>query len=101
MRRLGFGGGARDRAGRALLASLGLVALAEQDARGYALRSRCDLVCDGRAPLELVHADGSSEAVEIDRGAARRLYADAYAAARDAGFAFAREPIRLVPQDKL
>src|SRR5205085_423684 len=66
MRRLFFGGGERDRAGRALLASLGLVALAEQDARGYALRSRCDLVCDGRAPLELVHADGSFEAVEID-----------------------------------
>jgi CRISPR-associated protein Csb1 len=101
LRRLGFGGGERDQAGRALLAALGLVALAEQDTRGYALRSRCDLVCDGRAPLELVHPDGSIEAVEIDRGAARRLYADAYVAARDAGFAFAREPIRLVPQEKL
>jgi CRISPR-associated protein Csb1 len=99
LRRLGFGG--RDQAGRALLAALGLVALTEQDARGYALRSRCDLVCDGLAPLELVHSDGKVEAVEIDRGAARRLYADACAAARDAGFAFAREPIRLVPQEKL
>ena len=58
LRRLGFGGGERDLAGRTLLAALGLVALAEQDARGYALRSRCDLVCEGRAPLELVHADG-------------------------------------------
>ncbi len=85
LRRLGFGGGERDQRGRALLAALGLVAFAEQDARGYALRSRCDLVCDGRAPLELVHADGSVEAVEIDRDAARRLYADASAAARDAG----------------
>jgi CRISPR-associated protein Csb1 len=101
LRRLGFGGGDRDQAGRTLLAALGLVALTEQETRGYALRSRCDLVCDGRAPLELVHADGSIEAAEIDRGAARRLYADAYAAARDAGFAFAREPIRLVPQEKL
>lgn len=101
LRRLGFGGGERDQAGRTLLAALGLVALTEQDARGYALRSRCDLVCEGRAPLELVHADGSIDAVEIDREASHRLYADAYAAARDAGFTFAREPIRLVPQDKL
>lgn len=101
LRRLGFGSVERDQAGRALLAALGLVALTEQDARGYALRSRCDLVCDGRAPLELVHADGSLKAEEIDREAARRLYAEACAAARDAGFMFAREPIRLAPQDKL
>jgi CRISPR-associated protein Csb1 len=84
-----------------LLAALALVALAEQDTRGYALRSRCDLVCDGQAPLELVHADGQIEAVAIDRKGARALYAEAYRAARDAGFALAREPIRLVPQDKL
>lgn len=101
LRRLGFGGGERDRAGRALLAALGLVALAEQDERGYALRSRCDLVCDGRAPLELVHADGTVEAVALDRAAARALYAEAHDAARGAGFELAREPIRLLPQDKL
>lgn len=101
LRRLGFGGGERDHAGRALLAALGLVALAEQDERGYALRSRCDLVCEGKAPLELVHADGSTETVAIDRGAARSLYAAAYDAARDAGLDLAREPIRLLPQDKL
>jgi len=48
LRRLSFGGDERDRAGRTLLAALGLVALTEQDARGYAMRSRCDLVCQGR-----------------------------------------------------
>ena len=105
LRRLGFGGSERgdqrNMAGRALLAALGLVALTEQDARGYALRSRCDLVCDGRAPLELVHADGGIDPVEIDVATARRLYGNAYAAARDAGFALSREPIRLAPQDKL
>lgn len=101
LRRLGFGGGERDAAGRALLAALGLVALTEQDARGYALRSRCDLVCEERAPLELVHADGSVETAETNREAARRLYADALAAARASGFSLGREPIRLVPQDKL
>ena len=101
VRRLGFGGGERDQAGRILLAALGLVALAEQDERGYALRSRCDLVCDGRAPLELVHADGSVDHLEIDREEARRLYSEAYAAALKAGFELAREPIQLEPQDKL
>jgi CRISPR-associated protein Csb1 len=101
LRRLRFGGGTRDVAGRALLAALGLVALTEQDARGYALRSRCDLVCDGRAPLELVHADGAVEQIEIDATAARALYAAALEAARTTGFHLVAEPVRLLPQPKL
>jgi CRISPR-associated protein Csb1 len=101
LRHLGFGGADRDRAGRTLLVALGLVALTEQDSRGYALRSRCDLVCDGKAPLELVHADGSVEQLEIDRTMAQALYDEAYETALTAGFVLAREPIRLVPQDKL
>ena len=99
LRRLRFGGGERDVAGRALIASLGLLALAEQDARGYALRSRCDLVCDGAAPLELVHADGSTAPLELDRKAARALYREAYAQAEGAGFGF--RSLILKPQDKL
>jgi CRISPR-associated protein Csb1 len=101
LRRLGFGGNGKDTAGRALLAALGLVALAEQDARGYALRSRCDLVCQGHAPFELVHADGSVDKLEIGRNAARALYAASWEAARKAGFKLAAEPIRLTPQEKL
>lgn len=101
LRRLRFGGGARDAAGRTLLAALGLLALAEQDARGYALRSRCDLVCDGRAPLQLVHPDGATEDVSLDREAARALYRAAFDAARAAGFLLSAEPLRLQPQDKL
>jgi CRISPR-associated protein Csb1 len=101
LRRLGFGGAERDAAGRALLAALGVVALAEQDARGYALRSRCDLVCEGRAPYELVHADGTTERLEVGRDAARTLYTAAWDTARKAGFKLAAEPIRLTPQDKL
>lgn len=99
LRRLRFGGGERDMAGRSLLAALGLVALAEQDARGYALRSRCDLVCDGSAPLELVRADGAAGAFELDREAARALYREAYARAESAGFNF--RSLMLEPQDKL
>lgn len=99
LRRLRFGGGARDTAGRALIASLGLLALTEQDARGYALRSRCDLVCDGPAPLELVRTDGSTEPLELDRTAARALYRASYAQAEAAGFGF--RSLTLKPQDKL
>jgi CRISPR-associated protein Csb1 len=84
-----------------MLAALGLVALTEQDARGYALRSRCDLVCEGRAPLEIVHADGTVDQPEIDRADAHRLYAQAFDAARKVGFVLSAEPTRLVPQDKL
>ena len=101
LRRLRFGGGERDAAGRSLLAALGLVAFAEQDARGYALRSRCDLVCEGRAPLELVHPDGALEMITIDRAAARTLYQKAFEGAQKAGFALSAKPIRLTPQDKL
>lgn len=99
LRRLRFGSGERDMAGRSLLAALGLVALAEQDARGYALRSRCDLVCDGSAPLELVRADGATGAFDLDRKAARALYREAYARAESAGFNF--RSLMLEPQDKL
>ena len=99
LRRLRFGSDERNDAGRALLVALGLVALAEQDAGGYSLRSRCDLVCDGLAPLELVRADGSTETVDLDRDEARALYRDSYARAESAGFRF--ESIVLTPQDKL
>ena len=102
LRRLRFGASAeKASAGRALLAALGLLALAEQDARGYSLRSRCDLVCDGRAPLQLVHADGRTEPILLDRDAARELYKDAFDSARQAGFELQTEPVALTPQPKL
>lgn len=102
LRRLRFGGDPeKDAAGRAMLAALGLLSLTEQDARGYALRSRCDLVCEGSAPLEVVHADGSAESVTLDRESARKLYSSAFQAAQEAGFNFPNEPVKLVPQNKL
>jgi CRISPR-associated protein Csb1 len=101
LRRLRFGGGEHDRAGRTLLAALGLLALVEQDARGYALRSRCDLVCDDSSPLELVHANGKTEAVTLDRNEAQALYHGAFDTAKRAGFKFPPEPLKLIPQDKL
>jgi CRISPR-associated protein Csb1 len=102
LRRLRFGGDARrDDAARALIAALGLVALAEQDLQGYALRSRCDLVCEGPAPLELVAFDGTTTPFDLTRDEAVALYAQALARAREAGFTLAAEPVRLAPQEKL
>ncbi|HEX6995503.1 MAG TPA: type I-U CRISPR-associated RAMP protein Csb1/Cas7u [Gammaproteobacteria bacterium] len=101
LRRLRFGGDERNTAAHTLLGALGLLALVEQDARGYALRSRCDLVCEHSAPLELVHPDGSIEAISIDRSTVHRLYGEAVEAARSAGFNLSIEPLRLTPQPKL
>ena len=105
LRRLRFGESEnkkdRDMAGHSLLTALGLVALAEQDARGYALRSRCDLVCEDRTPLELVHPDGATENIAIDRAAAHALYKKAVKTAEDAGFKLPAEPLCLTPQPKL
>jgi CRISPR-associated protein Csb1 len=102
LRRLSFGTDtARNRAARAYLAALGLVALLEADAQGYALRSRCDLVCDGDAAIELVQFDGKSAPVELDLHAARTLHAGAYEAAQAAGFNLDAAPVVLTPQAKL
>ncbi len=101
LRRLHFGSDARDSAARALLASLGILAILEQDLQGYALRSRCDLVAEGRAPFEVVHPDGSTEEVSVGRDNALSLYHAAYEAALGSGFHLQAEPIRLFPQSKL
>jgi CRISPR-associated protein Csb1 len=101
LRRLRFGNDARNAAGRAYLAVLGLLALLEQDARGYALRSRCDLVCQGHAPLQLVRSNGDMADLVLDRATTHALLASATSAAREAGFDIRTEPVRLVPQDKL
>lgn len=99
LRRLHFGDRTRTAAGRELVASLGLFALSEQDIRGYALRSRCDLVCDAPAPLELVHSNGSTTPLELNSKDARALYRKSYEQAEDAGFKF--RSLNLKPQDKL
>jgi CRISPR-associated protein Csb1 len=102
LRRLRFGNDdARNTAARAYLAALGLVVLAEADRQGYALRSRCDLVCDGKAPLELVAFDGSTTEIALDPDAAVRLHEEAFTKVRAADFKLDAKPVRLVPQDKL
>ena len=101
LRRLRFPGTKDDNAGRVVLAALALVALIEQDVAGYALRSRCDLVCDGTAPFEIVRTNGSTETFEADAEAAAILLTKAVSAAKEADFPWNEEPIRLVPQQRL
>ncbi len=101
LRRLTFRGVKDEVAGRAVLAALGLVALTELDHQGYSLRSRCDLVGDGDPPFELVRADGSTEPVGLDRDNAIDLLKSTIIAAKAAGLEWSREPVRLVPQQRL
>lgn len=101
LRRLHFGSPEKDLTGRALLAAVGLLAIAEQDAQGYALRSRCDLVCDGKKTLEVVHTDGSTADLSLERQEIHKTYTEAFKAAKNAGFQFSDEPIKLTPQEKL
>ena len=91
----------RNTAGRVVLAALSLVALTEQDRAGYALRSRCDLVPQGAAAFELVHADGTAETFELDAKGAAELFEQAVRQAEGHGLPWQTEPVRLVPQERL
>ncbi len=101
LRRLKFPGTSNAAAGRAVLAALGLIAALAQDRAGYALRSRCDLVPDGPSLFEVVHTDGSTEALDMDLEAAIDTYRQAVQSARNAGFPWNDAPTALQPQEKL
>lgn len=101
LRRLGFPETRDENAGRTVLAALGLLALTLQGEKGYALRSRCDLVCDGTAPFEVVHPNGTVDEFEVDAERAVALLNEAVEAAKSAGFPWSEEPIRLSPQARL
>jgi CRISPR-associated protein Csb1 len=92
---------ARDEAARCVLAALALLAVTAQDAEGYSLRSRCDLVRDGRRPFELLSADGESSEFDLDLADAVALYREAVEAAKTAGLPWRDEPLRLTPETKL
>lgn len=90
-----------DAAGRAVLAALGLVALVAARNRGYALRSRCDLVAEGRAPFELIAEDGGTRELALDIEAALAGLAAAVDHARSLGLDWDTTPKRMRPQPKL
>lgn len=102
LRRLRFGTDEKKNvSGRAFLAALGLLALAEQDAQGYALRSRCDLVPENNKGIELVHRNGTTANLSFERSHAQNLYREAFRDAQTAGFHLLEKPLRLNPQEKL
>jgi CRISPR-associated protein Csb1 len=102
LRRLCFDGGPeKSSVARAYLAALGVLACAEQDVCGYALRSRCDLIPEKPAPYEVIAPDGTTSTVQIDLAGARELYKEALAAVLAAGFEMQLTPTRLIPQRKL
>jgi CRISPR-associated protein Csb1 len=90
-----------DDAGRALLAALGLVALTSARERGYALRSRCDLVASGSSKFEILDQEGSSKEESLDSAGAIALYKDAVAHAKKLGLPWDAEPKKMKPQPKL
>jgi hypothetical protein len=57
---------------------------------------RCDLVCDGSAPL-----DGAAETIELTLEGARKLHERAFDAAKGEGFTLDATPLRLTPWEKL
>ena len=102
LRRLRFGTNEeRNLAARTYLAALGLVAMTEVDRNGHSFRSRCDLICDGAAPLELLTFDGSATSLGITADEAIALYEEAFDAANKAGFDLNPTPKMLKPQEKL
>jgi CRISPR-associated protein Csb1 len=90
-----------DEAARGVLAALALVAITAGRERGYWLRSRCGLVADGSADLEIVNADGSSSPLKIDSAAAIAAYKHVIAVAKETGLPWRPTPIPLSPQQKL
>lgn len=101
LRRLKFSETTDETAGRVVLAALALVALTQQDSAGYALRSRCDLVCQGREPFEIVQPDGSAQTFDIDPAKAIEIFKESIDAAKKAGFLWEERPLRLTPQQRL
>lgn len=103
LRRLEFGDWSNEggNAARVVLASLGTLALLLQRRAGYDFRSRCSLIPEAPAPLELVAADGSVTELEVDIDEALELYAKAVSAAQGAGAEWVDETLGLEPMPKL
>ena len=104
LRRLRFAG--QDRAiettARTAITALGVAAIAYQHEMDYDLRSRCLLLPEHSPRIELLGRDGAAaEVMAIDRSGAAEILQTAAKRAREAGFGWETEDIRLVPAPKL
>ncbi len=91
----------RNNAARALLAALALAGVFYMNAQGYDLRSRCLLVPNGIAPIELIANDGQIDNFILDTKAVKKIFEDAVKNAIEAGLPWNDAVIELKPEDRL
>ena len=92
----------RNAAGRAVLAALGIYAIALQAERGYQLRSRCQLIPTATPDFEWIGSIVSESSKEqIASDVARDAFRQLYETAKAAGLGWEEQPIELTPEDKL
>jgi CRISPR-associated protein Csb1 len=88
--------------GRAVVAALGVLALALQLEEGYQLRSRCHLIPAAEPEFEWLGAIASDKTKShIDAKTAREAFNALYQKAKSAGLDWREEPITLTPEEKL
>ena len=100
VRRLRFGGGARDAAGQAYVVALGLLARVLDHQAGYSLRSRCDLLSSGPMAVDIVGPDGEIATHTVTTDMAIALFREAEEGLERAGIAV-RGVIEAKPGTKL
>lgn len=89
-------------AGRAVVAALGVLALALQLEEGYQLRSRCHLIPVTESEFEWIGAVASDRTTShIDAKTAQETFNALYQKAKRAGLDWREEPIILTPEEKL
>jgi CRISPR-associated protein Csb1 len=89
-------------AGRAVLAALGVLALALQLEEGYQLRSRCQLIPTSEPEFEWLGTIASDKsASQINAATARESFNALYQKAKSVGLDWREEPIVLTPEEKL
>lgn len=93
---------AANAAGHAVLAALGLCAATLAFDAGMGLRSRCLLWPDGPMHWDLLAKPGEPpQSFGVDAAGAKKLLADAVAAAEQAGLAWRKKPLELKPSREL
>lgn len=104
LRKLGFRGYAPDQedAARAVLAALGIAALAYAIEEGYDLRSRCFLIPTKEPQLQTLALNGeTARTAAIDSKSAVATFKDAVAIAKELGVTWDTAGLRLTPSKKL
>jgi CRISPR-associated protein Csb1 len=89
-------------AGRAVVAALGVLALALQLKEGYQLRSRCQLIPVSEPEFEWIGSIASDTTKsQIEVGTALEAFNALYQKAKSTGLEWREEPITLTPEEKL